>query len=53
MMQLPEWALFVGNVGFPVFVAAYLLTRFEKRIDRLAEEVEHLERRIRRWEDSG
>jgi len=29
----------VGNVGFPILVAFYLLIRFEKKIDNLTEAI--------------
>jgi len=34
-----EWISLVGNVGFPILVAFYLLIRFEKKIDNLTEAI--------------
>ncbi|QAS54846.1 YvrJ family protein [Halobacillus litoralis] len=39
MSEIPEWAMLTGNVGFPIVVAIYLLTRFEKRIDSLTKAI--------------
>lgn len=30
-----EWTELLGNFGFPILVAVYLLFRFEQRIDKL------------------
>ncbi|MDQ0207638.1 YvrJ family protein [Alkalicoccobacillus murimartini] len=44
MEHLPEWAVLLGNFGFPILIAIYLLTRFEKRIDNLTNAVRDVER---------
>ncbi|WP_018922693.1 YvrJ family protein [Salsuginibacillus kocurii] len=42
MNEVPEWAVLVGNYGFPTLVAIYLLVRFERRIDGLTETIQKL-----------
>ncbi|GIN63289.1 hypothetical protein J27TS8_32820 [Robertmurraya siralis] len=32
----------VGNTGFPLVLASYLLLRFEKKIESLTEAINHL-----------
>lgn len=44
MNHLPDWAILLGNFGFPTLVAVYLLIRFEKRIDHLTDAIRELER---------
>ena len=44
MENLPDWAILLGNFGFPTLVAVYLLIRFEKRIDNLTAAIRDLER---------
>lgn len=44
MDNLPDWAILLGNFGFPTLVAVYLLIRFEKRIDNLTIAIQELER---------
>lgn len=44
MENLPDWAILLGNFGFPTLVAVYLLIRFEKRIDKLTDAIRELER---------
>lgn len=44
MENLPDWAILLGNFGFPTLVAVYLLIRFEKRIDNLTDAIRELER---------
>lgn len=34
-MQLEQWGQFISTVGFPVFVAVYLLVRLEPTIREL------------------
>lgn len=48
MGSIPDWAMLIGNVGFPVIVAVYLLIRFEKRIENLTKALHSLESQIRR-----
>ncbi|RNA67660.1 YvrJ family protein [Alteribacter keqinensis] len=47
METIPDWAIIAGNVGFPVLVAFYLLTRFEKRIENLTRAIENLQSRMK------
>lgn len=51
MEVIPDWAVLVGNVGFPVLLALYLLTRFEKRIDRLTNEIRDLQTKMNRMDE--
>ncbi|MBM7095740.1 YvrJ family protein [Bacillus sp. H-16] len=48
MEHFPDWAMVAGNVGFPVLIAFYLLTRFEKRIENLTKAIEDLQSRMNR-----
>ncbi|TES49511.1 YvrJ family protein [Shouchella lehensis] len=48
MENLPNWAILLGNFGFPTLVAVYLLIRFEKRIDNLTDAIRELERSAHR-----
>ncbi|MFS0788794.1 YvrJ family protein [Shouchella sp. 1P09AA] len=48
MENLPDWAILLGNFGFPTLVAVYLLIRFEKRIDNLTDAIRELERSVHR-----
>ena len=41
-MTINELIGLVGNVGFPVAVAAYLLIRLEKQLDSLASSINKL-----------
>jgi prefoldin subunit 5 len=47
MNSINEWYNVIGNIGFPIAVAIYLLIRFEKRIDALRENINQLEQTIR------
>lgn len=38
-IAVEQWISLVGNVGFPILVAFYLLIRFEKKIDNLTEAI--------------
>ena len=42
METMDVWMQLIGNVGFPIFVAVYLMTRTEKKIDDLIAAVEKL-----------
>lgn len=50
-MSGAEWSSFIltaiGNFGFPIVVAGYLLLRFEKRIDHLTHSLQSLAELIR------
>ena len=37
----------VGNIGFPIAIAIYLLIRFEKRIESLKQSIDQLGQAIR------
>lgn len=39
---MEELIVLIGNLGFPIAVSAYLLVRFEKKIDILNESIEDL-----------
>ncbi|KRT87132.1 MULTISPECIES: YvrJ family protein [Bacillus] len=41
-MSLEEIITAVGNFGFPLVLAVYLLLRFEKKIESLTEAINHL-----------
>lgn len=41
-----EWVYIISNFGFPIVLAAYLLLRFEKKIDRLGEILDNLREAI-------
>ncbi|GAF11943.1 hypothetical protein JCM19046_651 [Bacillus sp. JCM 19046] len=42
MTNLNEWVFILGNFGFPVVVAGYLLIRFEKKIEVLTAVINEL-----------
>ncbi|WP_199729725.1 YvrJ family protein [Aerococcus agrisoli] len=42
MDTMDVWMQLIGNVGFPIFVSVYLMTRTEKKIDDLIAAVEKL-----------
>ena len=42
MIPLEEFLKAVGNVGFPIAVAAYLLIRIESKIDGLSDSIKQL-----------
>jgi hypothetical protein len=41
----------VGNLGFPIVIAFYLLIRFERKIDRLTEAINKIAITIEREKD--
>ncbi|MEK7019327.1 YvrJ family protein [Bacillus sp. FSL R9-9410] len=45
--HLEPWFSAIGNFGFPVVLAVYLLIRFEKKLERLTEAIETLKDAIR------
>lgn len=47
MNGINEWYNVVGNIGFPIAIAIYLLIRFEKRIDTLRESIDQLRQIVR------
>ena len=38
-IDVEQWISLVGNVGFPIVVAFYLLIRFERKIDNLTDAI--------------
>lgn len=46
MESIPDWAILIGNIGFPAIITIYLLTRFEKRIDDLTKAIHNLQSKI-------
>jgi len=47
MNEVNEWYNAIGNVGFPIGIAIYLLIRFEKKIDILRQSIDQLGQAIR------
>ncbi|ASI76637.1 MULTISPECIES: YvrJ family protein [Bacillus] len=45
--HLEPWFSAIGNFGFPVALAVYLLIRFEKKLERLTDVIETLKDVIR------
>lgn len=43
-MDVAQIISILGNFGFPVMIAIYLLIRFEKRIESLTHAINQLER---------
>ncbi|MDF2013211.1 YvrJ family protein [Priestia megaterium] len=41
----------MGNLGFPIVVAFYLLLRFEKKIDHLTEAINRIASNIEKEQD--
>lgn len=41
-MNVDNWIIVLGNFGFPIVITGYLLVRFEKRIESLAEAIDNL-----------
>jgi len=39
---MEEWLGLIGNVGFPIAVAGYLLVRMEAKLDKLTEAISGL-----------
>lgn len=48
--SLKEWASVVGNVGFPMLVAAYVLYRLEVAIHALTSMMTRIDERLERNE---
>jgi hypothetical protein len=42
MENVQLWTALLGNLGFPVVLAGYLLIRFEKKIESLTEAISAL-----------
>lgn len=41
---MEEWASFIGNVGFPVFISIYLLMRLDKLTTQMIDSLEELKK---------
>lgn len=39
MDSIQTWSMLLGNLGFPIVLAGYLLLRFEKKIESLTEAI--------------
>ncbi|MBK3494706.1 YvrJ family protein [Viridibacillus sp. YIM B01967] len=37
-----DWVYLISNFGFPIVISVYLLLRFEKKLERLANELDSL-----------
>ncbi len=48
---MEEIITLIGNFGFPIAIASYLLLRFEKTIDTLACEIRDLKEEISNLQD--
>lgn len=46
-MELETILVLIGNFGFPIVIALYLLLRFEKKIDDLSCAIRDLENIVR------
>lgn len=47
-MDIQQIISILGNFGFPVVIAIYLLIRFEKRIENLTEAISQLQKIMNR-----
>jgi len=47
-MDIQQIITILGNFGFPVVIAIYLLIRFEKRIENLTEAISQLQKIMNR-----
>lgn len=45
-LQLEQFLSQIGNFGFPLVLAIYLLLRFEKKIEKLTEVISNLDNTI-------
>ena len=50
MMAMEQFLSQIGNFGFPLVLAIYLLLRFEKKIESLTAVISHLENTINKKE---
>jgi hypothetical protein len=48
-MEQVDWISLVGNLGFPIFVSWYLLTRVESRIEALSSSINEMAKAITAW----
>lgn len=42
MLDAPSFIQILGNFGFPIAIATYLLLRFEKRLESLKTSIDNL-----------
>ncbi|WP_134703785.1 YvrJ family protein [Ammoniphilus sp. YIM 78166] len=42
----------IGNLGFPIFVSWYLLTRVENKMDNLTASIAEMTKAIHRWKET-
>jgi hypothetical protein len=47
-----EWIAFIGNVGFPIAITAYVLMRLEGKLDKLTEAVTLLKEATQRLKNT-
>lgn len=47
-IQIEQVLSQIGNFGFPLVLAIYLLLRFEKKIEKLTEVISHLDNSIKK-----
>lgn len=45
---MPLWVSILGNFGFPITIAVYLLIRFDKKIERLTGIIQELQKSARK-----
>jgi hypothetical protein len=50
---MEQWISLIGNVGFPVIVTMYLLTRIESRLEQLAGSIDALNRSVTQFGGAG
>ena len=48
-MDHPDWLSLIGNLGFPIFVSWYLLTRVESRIEALSHSITEMTQVMSGW----
>lgn len=46
-MGLSEWTQFIRDVGFPIFVAGYVLIRLERTMTKLTDAITEMLRELR------
>lgn len=46
--EMPMWVSILGNFGFPITIAVYLLIRFEKKIERLTGLIQDMQKGVRK-----
>lgn len=47
MHDVNNWVLLLGNFGFPILIAVYLLIRFERKIEALTSVIIELKNSIK------